>query len=254
MPINIPSSSSTKLGSVEVFENDSIVHYQQFVLTNPQGNAIGGDDTPVPVQINLDTSFTKLFNVSDELLPIAGVHYTETLLNANVELVDNEVSVLRLTQKGGLKTAGDGRVNEIVNTLATGYDDIFFVEDTFNSANLTGITISGNVFDTTRTNVRYFYVPMIREGWRSLSVSFKSDASSIITFYADIGSITSDISLGSYPVVQDIRCGFIPYGTYSGVSLYSVPALLSPFNGIIIGIEPQESVAGVFELHITRGG
>lgn len=254
MPISIPSTSATTVGSIEVLENDTIVHYQQFVITDPEGNPLGGVDNPLPIEITGSTTFSKSFNASDSIVPVAGVHYTETLVNANSELVNNEVSVLRLTQKGGVKTAGDGRVNEIVYSLSTGYDDIYFVEDTFDSNNLTPITVSGSVFDTARTNNRYFYIPMIREGWRSMSVSFKTDADSVLTFYGDVGSITADVSLGSFTIQKDIRYAFIPYGTYSGVSVYSLPALLSPFNGIIVGIDPQESVAGVFELHVTRGG
>lgn len=253
MPISIPSTSATTLGSVEVLENDATVHYQQFVITDPEGNPLGGSASPVPIEITGSTTFSKSFNSSDSIVPVAGVHYTETLLNSNSELVNNEVSVLRLTQKGGLKTAGDGRVNEIVYSISTGYDDIYFVEDDFDSNNLTPITVSGSVFDTTRTNNRYFYIPMIREGWRSISVSFKTDADSILTLYGDVGSITADILLGSFTVQKDLRYAFIPHGTYSGVSIYSIPALLSPFNGVIVGIDPQESVAGVFELHITRG-
>jgi hypothetical protein len=253
MPISIPSTSATTLGSVEVLENEATVHYQQFVITDPDGNALGSLENPVPISIADTSTFTKNFNSSDSVVPVAGVHYTETLLNSNSELVNNEVSVLRLTQKGGLKTAGDGRVNEIVYSLATGYDDIYFVEDSFDRNNLSPVTVSGSVFDTSRTNNRFFYIPMIREGWRSLSVSFKTDADSNITFYADVGAVEADISLGTYSLQKDIRYAFIANGTYSGVSIYSIPALMSPFNGIIVEIDPLESVAGVFELHITRG-
>jgi hypothetical protein len=253
MPINIPSTSTATLGTVEVLENESVVHYQQFVLTDPEGNPLGGDLSPVPVSVNV-VGFTQNINAESTVLPVGGAFYFEDLYNTGSELEDEELSVQRFTQKGGLKTAGDGRVNEIVASAGTGYDDIYVVEDTFDAENLSSLTVSGEFFDTLRSSERFVYIPMIRSGWRKMSFSFKTAASGVLKIYTDLGSLTADILVESFDVQSGVRYGFVPEQVYTSGTLYSVPALSSFCNGVVVSFSPGESAAGLLELHVTRGG
>jgi hypothetical protein len=253
MPINIPSSVTTTLGTIELEEAGGNVHYQQFVLTNPSGLALGSEENPVPVDISLASSFSKVLNSDSTILPIGAVHYAENVVNNGSELINNELSVLRTTVRGSLKTAGDGRVNEIVSAYSDGYDDIYVSEDSFDQYAMQTISVSGAFFDTTRSNVRYVYVPMIRSGWRKLSFSFKSPAAGVLTIYADLGFIDDDLIIGSFNTYANIRYGYMPDAPFSGGAVTYLPALASPVNAFIIEYEPIEQVAGTFQLHLVRG-
>ena len=253
MPINIPSTSTATLGTIEVLENDTTVHYQQFVLTDPEGNPLGGETSPLPVIVAM-SGYIQNVNANSTVLPVGGSFYFEDLYNTGSELTDTELSVLRLTQKGGLKTAGDGRVNELVASIGSGYDDIYVVEDSFDANSLTPLTVSGEFFDTLRSAQRFVYVPMVRSGWRKASFSFKSAASGVLYIYSDFGSLTADILVESFEIQANTRYGFISESVAASGSLYSIPALSSFCNGLIISFVPGETVAGLLELHITRGG
>lgn len=253
MPINIPSTSTATLGTIEVLENDTTVHYQQFVLTDPEGNPLGGDTSPVPVTVTV-SGYIQNVNAQSTVSPVGGAFYFEDLYNTGSELVDTELSVTRLTQKGGLKTAGDGRVNELVAAISSGYDDIYVMEDSFDANSLAPLTVSGEFFDTLRASQRFVYIPMIRSGWRRASFSFKSAASGMLYVYSDLGSLTADILVDSFEIEANTRYGFIPDPVTVSGSLHSVPALGSFCNGLIVSFVPGETVAGLLELHITRGG
>lgn len=253
MPINIPSTTTTTLGTIELEGVGGNVHYQQFVLTTPSGTALGSSENPVPVDIALTSAFTKVVNESSTIIPVGGTHYAENVVNNGSELVNNELTVLRTTVRGSLKTAGDGRVNEIVASYSDGYDDIYVSEDSFDQYAMQTITLSGAFFDATRSNVRYFYVPMIRSGWRKLSFSFKSPAAGVITVYADLGFIDDDLIIGSFNTYANIRYGFMPDAPYSGGAVTHLPALASPVNAFIIEYEPIEQAAGTIQLHLVRG-
>jgi hypothetical protein len=253
MPINIPSTTTATLGTIEVLENDSTVHYQQFVLTDPEGNPLGSSAAPVPITVTM-SGYLRYVNEESTVVPVGGAFYFEDLYNTGSELVTGELSVQRLTQKGGLKTAGDGRVNEVVSAVGSGYDDIYVTESTFAAENLISLTVSGEFFDTLRSAERFVYIPMIRSGWRKMSFSFKTAASGVLKIYTDLGSLTADILVDSFDLQSGIRYGFIPEDVPVSGALRSVPALSSFCNGVIISFSPGESTAGLLELHITRGG
>ena len=253
MPINIPSTTPTTLGTVEILNDEATTHYQQFVITSPSGVSLGSEEYPIPVSMNLTGSFTQAFNANDTLFPSACTFYSETLNNSNAELVDNEISVLRVTAKGGLKTAGDGRVNELISTIADGYDDIFVCLDSFSPESLEVIDPYGTFFDTSYMNGRFIYVPMIRSGWRKLSFSIKSASAGVVTVFADLGSLTADMSVLSKSLSPNVRYGFIPESVPATGIITSIPLLASAVNGIIISFSPSETAAGTFEVHLVRG-
>lgn len=253
MPINIPSTTTATLGTIEVLENESTVHYQQFVMTDPEGNPLGSEFAPIPVTVTM-SGYSRYVNADSTVVPVGGAFYFEDLYNTGTELVTGELSISRLTQKGGIKTAGDGRVNEIVASVGTGYDDIYIVESTFDANNLAPLAVSGEFFDTLRSPERFVYIPMIRSGWRKMSFSFKTAASGVLKVYSDFGSLTADVLVGMFNLQSGTRYGFIPENITMSGAVNSVPALASFCNGIIISFTPAESVAGLIELHVTRGG
>ena len=57
-----------------------------------------------------------------------------------------------------------------------------------------------------------------------------------------------------FDVQSSTRYGFIPENIVMSGAVNSVPALGSFCNGIIVSFTPGESVAGIIELHVTRGG
>lgn len=247
MPLNVPTTAATRLGTVEITEDSVLTHYQQFVLTTPSGTSLGSLTHPLPVTITLD-------GAAASIIPAGAVYNEELFLNNGFELANGESTVLRSTVRGSLKTAGDGRVNELVSSISSGYDDIYVVEDTFNSNNLQPLTISGNFFDNTRDNPRFVYVPMIRSGWRKLSFSFKSTASTTLTVFADFGFLKNDLLV--YSTLLDtvnVRHGFVSDAVAISGSITSIPMLASPVNGFIIAITPETEVAGFFEIHLVRG-
>jgi hypothetical protein len=255
MPINIPSSTTTTLGTIEVPDILGTVHYQQFVLTSPSGAALGSTEAPIPVELIVPSTFVQTFNADSTVLPVGGTYYQENVINNGNELADSELSVLRTTVRGSLKTAGDGRVNEIVSSYSDGYDDIYVSEDSFDRYGMQTISVSGVFFDTTRSNARYFYIPMIRSGWRKLSFSFWSPAAGTLTLYADLGFIDDDLIVGTYNVYAGMRYGYMPDApsvTTSG-AITHVPALASPVNAFIVEFVPSEQAAGSLQLHLVRG-
>ncbi len=253
MPINIPSTTTTTLGTIEIIGDSSTTHYQQFVITNSSGVALGTDSFPLPVSIKMDGSFTQAFNQDTTLFPNGAAYYNEPVDNSGPELQDGELSVLRSTAKGGLKTAGDGRVNELISTIADGYDDIYVVEDTFDPLTMDVIDPYGDFFDTSRNNIRYMYVPMIRSGWRKLSFSFKSSVAGSISVYADFGSKTADLQITSAPVFPGARYGFVPEPITATGIITSIPMPASAVNAFIICFTPSGTAAGNFEVHLVRG-
>ena len=246
MPLSVPTTAATRLGTVEITENDILTHYQQFVLTTPSGTALGSFTDPIPVSVIIAGAATTSF-------PAGAVYNEELFLNNGLELTDGDSTVLRSTVRGSLKTAGDGRVNELVSSIGTGYDDIYVVENTFNSNNLTPITVSGSFFDTSRTNARFVYVPMIRSGWRKLSFSLKTPAAGTLYLYADLGFLTNDLLMYTDAITANIRHGFVADSIPVSGSVTSIPMLASPVNGFIIGFTPDSAVAGFFEIHLVRG-
>lgn len=253
MPINIPSTTSTTLGTVEIAGEATTVHYQQFVMTSPSGISLGTEEFPIPVKFVDQGAFTQSFNQSKSLFPSAAAYYSEPLNNSGYELANEELSVLRSTVRGSLKTAGDGRVNELISTIFDGYDDIYVVEGSFDSTALNTIDPYGGFFDSSRTPNRYMYVPMIRSGWRNLSFSFKSAAPGLVTIFADFGSITADLEIFSKQVISNVRYAFTPESIAATGIVYSVPMLGSAVNGFIIAFIPDYAVAGTFEVHLVRG-
>lgn len=246
MPLSVPTTAATRLGTIEITENDVLTHYQQFVLTTPSGTALGSFTHPLPVSITINGAATSI-------LPAGAVYNEELFLNNGIELNNGDTTVLRSTVRGSLKTAGDGRVNELVSSIGTGYDDIYVVEDTFNSNNLNPITISGSFFDTSRTNARFVYVPMIRSGWRKLSFSIKTPAAGTMYLYADLGFLTNDLLMHTSTLGVNTRYGFTPDSVPMSGSIASIPMLASPVNGFIIGFVPDNATAGFFEIHLVRG-
>jgi hypothetical protein len=253
MAINIPSSSVTTIGTIEIPDELSVIHYQQFVMTTSSGTPIGTEDSPVPVSLVLGGSYVQSFNSENSVLPVGGVYYEEPIANSSIELLNTELSVLRTTVRGGLKTAGDGRVNELVPSFSDGYDDIYVSEDSFDQYTMAPITVSGSFFDTTRMGTRFIYVPMIRSGWRKLSFSIKSAAAGTLRIYADLGFLDDDLLLSSYELYAGTRYGFFPDAVVASGGIYSVPALASPVNGFIIAFTLDESEVGSFAMHLVRG-
>ena len=246
MPLNVPTTTATRLGTVEITEDSVLTHYQQFVLTTPSGTSLGSVSSPIPVSITLD-------GATASILPAGAVYNEELFLNNGIELNNGDSTVLRSTVRGSLKTAGDGRVNELVSSIGTGYDDIYVVEDTFDSNSLTPITVSGSFFDTSRTNARFVYVPMIRSGWRKLSFSVKTPAAGALYLYADLGFLTNDLLVYTDTITANIRHGFVADSIPVSGSVTSIPMLASPVNGFIIGFTPDSATAGFFEIHLVRG-
>jgi hypothetical protein len=255
MPISIPSSTTTTLGTVELADITGTIHYQQFVLTSPSGEPLGLQESPIPVELVVPNAFVKTFNSESTVLPVGGTYYAENVINNGNELNNNEISVLRTTVRGSLKTAGDGRVNEIIASSLEGYDDIYVSEDSFDQYAMQPIVSSGSFFDTTRSNVRYFYVPMIRSGWRKLSFSFKAPVAGSISLFADLGFLDDDLLMGTFNVYAGMRFGFVPDAPFPVISgaITHIPALASPVNGFIIAFQPYETAAGYFQLHLVRG-
>lgn len=251
MPLEIPSTSASNLATVELQENGVTVHYQQFVLSDASGQALGTYTAPLPVDFAV-SGYTYNYSADKSVLPVGGVYRGETTANTLTELAEDELSPLRLTARGSLKTAGDGHVNELVSSISTGYDDIYVTEDSFNAGSLSPLSISGTFFDTSRTNTRFVYVPLIRSGWRSVSFSFKSAASGELRVYGDYGALEADLLLTSFAVAADARYAVLSTAV-SGAAFKHLPALSSPTNGIIISFVPAASVAGTLEVHIVRG-
>lgn len=246
MPLSVPTTAATRLGTIEITENDVLTHYQQFVLTTPSGTALGSFTDPLPVSITID-------GAAASILPAGAIYNEELFLNNGTELNNGDSTVLRSTVRGSLKTAGDGRVNELVSSIGTGYDDIYVVEDIFDSNNLSPITVSGSFFDTSRTNTRFVYVPMIRSGWRKLSFSIKTPAAGTMYLYADFGFLTNDLLVHTGALSINTRYAFTPDSVLVSGAITSIPMLASPVNGFIIGFVPDSSVAGFFEIHLVRG-
>jgi hypothetical protein len=251
MPLEIPSTSSSNLGTVELEENGVTVHYQQMVISDLTGQAMGTYEVPIPV-LPVVSGYVYSYASDKTVLPVGGVYISESITNANAELVENELFPFRMTAKGSIKTAADGQVNELVSSLSTGYDDIYVTENSFSAANLTPLSISGAFFDTSRTNVRYVYIPLIRSGWRSLSFSFKSAASGEVALYMDYGAVEADLLADAFQVAANTRYAVLATSA-SGAAFKAVPALSSPANGVIVCFTPAESAAGTLEFHITRG-
>lgn len=251
MPLQIPSTSSSNLATVELEENGVTVHYQQFVLTDNSGQELGTYADPFPMDLSV-SGYILNYSADKTVLPVGGVYRSESLQNTTAELIDGELAPVRLTARGSLKTASDGHVNELVASISSGYDDIYVTEDTFSVNALTPLAVSGAFFDTTRTNTRFVYVPLIRSGWKNISFSFKSAASGELALYADYGALQADLLLSTFPVAADARYAVISTSA-SGSAFKSVPALSEPTNGVIISFIPAESVAGSLEIHIVRG-
>lgn len=251
MPLEIPSTSASNLATVEIEENGVTVHYQQFVLSDSSGQAMGTYSTPIPVDFAV-SGYIYGYSADKTVFPVGGVYRSESLVNTTAELVEGELSPVRLTARGSVKTAGDGHVNELVAAISSGYDDIYITEDSFTVNSLAPLAVSGAFFDTTRTNTRFVYVPLIRSGWRNMTFSFKSAASGELRVYADYGAMQADLLLSAFPVAADARYAVISTSA-SGSAFKSVPALSEPTNGVIISFIPAESVAGSLEIHIVRG-
>lgn len=253
MAINIPSSSVTTIGTIEIPGELSTTHYQQFVMTTSSGNAIGTVDSPVPVSLVLEGSYTQSFNSGNTVFPMGGAYYEEPIANSSIELLNTELSVFRTTVRGGLKTAGDGRVNELVPSFSDGYDDIYVSEDVFDQYTMAPITVSGSFFDTSRLGTRFVYVPMIRSGWRKLSFSIKSAAAGTLRIYADMGFLDDDLLVSSHELYAGTRYGFFPDTVAASGGIYGIPALSSPVNGFIIAFALDETAVGSFAIHLVRG-
>jgi hypothetical protein len=253
MAINIPSNTTTTIGTIEITGGLTTTHYQQFVMTTASGNPIGTSDAPVPVSVIMDGSYIKTFNNGQTVFPMGGAYYSEAIENSGIELLDTELSVLRTTVKGGLKTAGDGRVNELVPSFSDGYDDIYVSENSFDQYTMAPIVSSGDFFDTARLGTRFVYVPMIRSGWRKLSFSIKSAAAGTLKIYADLGFLDDDLLINSYELYAETRYGFFPDPVAVSGGIYSVPILASPVNGFIIAFTLDETAVGSFSIHLVRG-
>lgn len=253
MPLNIPSTVNVTVGTVELQENAQTVHYQQFVLTSPDGTPLGNASNLIPMSVAVSGNYVSNFNANATVFPVGGVYYEESLANSLTELQHNELSVSRLTVRGGVKTAGDGRVNELVGESSTGYDDIFVTSGTYVGSNLQALNTDGSFFQLTSTTARHFYIPMIRSGWRTLSFSFIAPVAGIISVYLDMGSKTRDILAGSFNTNAAVRYGVVAATITTSGSLIGMPALSYPVNGFIITFEPADTDAGTYELHTTRG-
>lgn len=253
MPLNIPSAVTVTVGTVEIVENATTTHYQQFVLTSPQGIALGDSTNPVPTRIAVSGNYISNFNLGDTVIPIGGVFYEESLTNTLLELQNEELSINRLTVRGSLKTAGDGRVNELVGSSNSGYDDIYVASGVYSANNLNILNANGSFFSLDTTLSRHFYVPMIRSGWRTLSFSFIAPVSGALSIYADFGSLTSDVLVTGLLLAPNVRYGIVGSTLATSGALIGVPALSAPVNGFIISFDPATTNAGSFELHLTRG-
>jgi hypothetical protein len=253
MPLNIPSTVNVTVGTVELQENAQTVHYQQFVLTSPDGTPLGNTSNLIPVSVAVSGNYVSNFNADATVFPVGGVYYEESLANSLTELQNNELSVNRLTVRGGVKTAGDGRVNELIGSSSSGYDDIVVVSGTYDATSLGVLNANGEFFQLTNTSARHFYIPMIRSGWRTLSFSFIAPVSGIVSVYTDLGSKTRDILAGSFSTNAAVRYGVVAATITTSGSLIGIPALSYPVNGFIITFEPADTDAGTYELHITRG-
>jgi len=253
MAINIPSNSVTTIGTIEIPGEVTTTHYQQFVMTTASGATIGTVESPVPVSLVLEGSYTKSFNSGATVFPMGGAYYAEPIENSSIELLDTELSVFRTTVRGGLKTAGDGRVNELVPSFSEGYDDIYVSVNSFDQYTMAPITVSGTFFDTSVSGIRFVYIPMIRSGWRKLSFSIKSAAAGTLRIYADLGFLDDDLLINTYELYAETRYGFFPDSITASGGIYSVPILASPVNGFIISFTLDESVVGSFNMHLVRG-
>jgi len=235
-----------------------ILHVTVFPHTNDSSPILGFDAVCGPNKITgafFDFSvsgYTLNYSADKTVFPVGGVYRSELLQNTAAELVDGELAPVRLTARGSVKTASDGHVNELVASISSGYDDVYIAEDAFAVNTLAPLTISGEFFDTTRTNTRFVYVPLIRSGWKNMTFSFKSAASGELQVYADYGALQADLLLSAFPVAADARYAVISTSA-SGSAFKSVPALSEPTNGVIISFIPAESVAGSLEIHIVRG-
>ncbi len=253
MPINIPSTVNVTVGTVELQENAETVHYQQFVLTSPEGIPLGNNSNLIPIAVAVSGNYVSNLNAASTVFPVGGVYYEESIDNWFTELQDTELSVARLTVRGGIKTAGDGRVNELIGGSSSGYDDVLVISGVYSSVGLNVLNTNGEFFQLTNTSARHFYIPMIRSGWRTLSFSFIAPVSGLISIYTDMGSKTRDILAGTFSTNADVRYGVVAATITASGSLIGIPALAYPVNAFIITFEPAETDAGTYELHITRG-
>lgn len=253
MPLNIPSAVTVTVGTLEIEQNATTTHYQQFVVTSPEGVALGNSSNPVPIYMVVSGNYVSNFNANESVIPVGGAYYEESLNNTLLELQNEELSVNRLTVRGSLKTAGDGRVNELVGSSSSGYDDIYAATGTYSANALSTLNVDGSFFTLSTVSQRHVYVPMIRSGWRSLSMSFYTPVSGTLSVYADMGALTRDILVTGLVVLPNLRYGFVGAAISTTGALIGVPALSSPVNGFIISFEPSATNAGSFELHITRG-
>ena len=253
MPLNVPSAVTVTVGTVEIVENAATTHYQQFVLTSPEGVALGSAAQPIPTYTAVSGNYISNFNIGETVVPVGGAFYEESLNNTLLELQNNELSVNRLTVRGSLKTAGDGRVNELVGSSNSGYDDIYVASGVYASNNLNILNANGSFFVLDSTTSRHFYIPMIRSGWRVLSFSFLAPVSGNLLIHADFGSLTRDILVTGLLLIPNVRYGVIGSNITTSGALIGVPALSSPVNGFIISFDPATTDVGSFEIHITRG-
>lgn len=253
MPLNVPSAVTVTVGTIEIVENAATTHYQQFVLTSPEGVALGSSLNPIPTNIAVSGNYLSNFNIGETVIPVGGTFYEESLNNTLLELQTNELSVNRLTVRGSLKTAGDGRVNELVGSSNSGYDDIYVASGIYAANNLNILNSNGSFFTLDSTTSRHFYIPMIRSGWRTLSFSFLTPVSGSLQIHADFGSLTRDILVTGILVAPDVRYGLISSNLITSGALIGVPALSAPVNGFIISFDPAATSVGSFEIHITRG-
>lgn len=253
MPLNIPSAVTVTVGTVEIQQNAATTHYQQFVVTSPEGVALGNSTNPLPIYIAVSGNYITNFNANETVIPVGGVYYEEALNNTLLELQNEELSVNRLTVRGSLKTAGDGRVNELVGSSSSGYDDIYAMTGTYAANSLSTLNVDGSFFTLSSVTQRHVYVPMIRSGWRSLSMSFYTPVSGTLSIYADMGALARDILVTGLVVLPNIRYGLVGASLATTGALIGVPALSTPVNGFIITFEPAATNAGSFELHLTRG-
>ena len=206
---------------------------------------------PFPVDFAV-SGYVYDYSADKTVFPIGGVYRGESIANDMAELSEGELAPVRLTARGSVKVAGDGHVNELVASVSTGYDDIYVTEDSFSSGSLTPLSISGSFFDTSRTNTRYVYVPLIRSGWKTMSLSFKSAASGEMSIFSDYGALEADLLLTSFAVAANARYAVLSVPA-SGAAFKYVPALSAPTNGVIIAFTPAEAVAGSLEIHVVRG-
>ena len=253
MPLNVPSAVTVTVGTVEIVENAATTHYQQFVLTSPEGVALGNTNNPIPAYIPVSGNYVSNFNIGDTVVPVGGVFYEESLNNTLLELQDRELSVNRLTVRGSLKTTGDGRVNERVGSSNSVYDDIYVTSGVYVASNLNILNANGSFFTLDSSVSRHFYIPMIRSGWRTLSFSFLTPVSGNLLIHADFGSLTRDILVTGILVAPDIRYGLVSSNINTSGALIGVPALAAPVNGFIISFDAADTDVGSFEIHITRG-